>query len=420
MRRVLQVILGLTVAVAGFALQPVPRAEASGHQGAISWTVDHDAKTITVRAKLQVYPACSEDFHSCTVSQLVAERVRIEILRVWNAGYTYRCYELAFDVDVTLGTSRFAIDDDRIGVGIDESPVPIRSWVMASGLSNPFRSDAWQSNDPADRINPDNAWLLPSTWRRVGTHEDRRDTTYAHEFGHILGLDDTYRDTAGGSEPIPGAPVDLMAQAGNPTIAQETIDRLVERNRDRLFDAEGNRVELEDLRCEYRIVAETVQATTQPGLNPFALEARFEVFVEPEDDEATSYRGTGTVSINQAGGAVPRGACPPAEHVKNVDAVVRVEDDRMLLEFAFGSIPARLECADLVPWSYVMPVVGGYTVVNRAAWVLAIPASGGTAQEGYTFDGATLDHDCGPNAFQPTSHHGDFTICTWHVEVSGG
>jgi hypothetical protein len=77
---------------------------------------------------------------------------------------------------------------------------------------------------------------------------------YAHEVGHLLGLDDAYhdvKDPATGkihSVTNTGAPDDLMS-ANKLTIDQSTIDRVVERNRNNLRDTKGQSVALEDLVC---------------------------------------------------------------------------------------------------------------------------------------------------------------------------
>jgi hypothetical protein len=119
----------------------------------------------------------------------------------------------------------------------------VRSYVESSFGSLSF-SDHWQSNDPADRFVPDNGLLVPTTWGYPPAHPH----TYAHEFGHVLGLDDQYVE--GTWEPKPGAPSDLMWSSNTRFIDQSTVNRVVERNSDRLYDSGGKQLSLDDLTCE--------------------------------------------------------------------------------------------------------------------------------------------------------------------------
>jgi len=141
--------------------------------------------------------------------------------------------------------NRFTVDNDRIGARVDRSSTEVRSHVKPTIGSIPtLLQDNWESNDPADRTEPDNASLNPTEFGYPPMNRH----TYAHEFGHILGLHDTYVE--GSWEPKPGAPVDLMSRSSMNFIDQSTIDRVVERNRDRLKDTKGNPVDLDDLTCE--------------------------------------------------------------------------------------------------------------------------------------------------------------------------
>jgi hypothetical protein len=65
--------------------------------------------------------------------------------------------------------------------------------------------------------------------------------TYAHEFGHVLGLDDGYAEIDGVTQDRPGAPHDLMSTGmwESNYIAQETVDKLMNRAG----------VDKDDLRC---------------------------------------------------------------------------------------------------------------------------------------------------------------------------
>jgi hypothetical protein len=237
-------------------LLPPPTAEGSAPVGFITWTVNHRTRTITATVKLAIYgESCASlgGGSACASLEKIGRDIRTDIESVWNKGdqyHRYHCYRLVFQVDVEVVDSRFDVPADRVGIRIDRSTQPIRSGVSFT-LESHVRSDAldnYLSNDPADRIEPDNPIYEPSelAYPRYSLH------TYAHEFGHILGLDDYYD---GRGELRPGAPADLMFNQGIATISQETIDRVVERNRDRLVDTEGRRVELDDLNCNRRYKA---------------------------------------------------------------------------------------------------------------------------------------------------------------------
>lgn len=245
--------LGAALLAASLIFVPASTAKAEP-AGSITWTVDHDRKTITVSVQLYVYSACSafegNEFHplsrACAggrgqVTQDLANRIKKQIEAIWNKPYHYRCYRLIIIVNIQIGTDAQHIPGDRIAIRIDPSAVAIRSYVQGHGPSG-----KWNSNDPADRFDPSNdgSWG-GSIWDDTPYAPT---TTWAHEFGHILGLDDYYQE--GNGQPKPGAPIDLMTASGLTTISQETIDRVVERNQDHLVDKDGARVDLKDLRCD--------------------------------------------------------------------------------------------------------------------------------------------------------------------------
>ena len=152
-----------------------PRVVMAGEPlGAVTWVVDQKAKTITVTARLQIYSGCSGALSSDStkakaracrgvssqVTPFLASKIKSQIESVWNKGYHYKCYRLIFVVDVTLARDRQHLSADRLGVRIDRSPTDISSWVDAGGSNN---TEKWQSNDPADRIVPENG-ASQSTW----------------------------------------------------------------------------------------------------------------------------------------------------------------------------------------------------------------------------------------------------------------
>jgi hypothetical protein len=265
-RRLVALVLGLALLAGSAPARPV----AAQVPGAITWTVDHTAKTITVLARLQIYSGCSgnpygesgEQARACSgvssqVTQFLALKIKAQIEAIWNKPYMYRCYKLIFIVDITLAPDAAHLDSDRIGVMIDPSFAGIRDFVRPEE-----HSANWNSNDPADKIVPQHEG---TTWGEASQLDAY--PTYAHEFGHILGLSDAYHDEVGAdgktiSVPNPGAPDDLMS-TGKGRISQETIDRLVERNG----------IHEKDLKCA--CVNPSPPTTDRSSTGPIAAVARF-------------------------------------------------------------------------------------------------------------------------------------------------
>jgi hypothetical protein len=253
----------LIVMLFGAAVAPAADARIAG---AVTWTVDQSKKTITVVAQLTLYSGCSGGHgtepkanlaRACTgtppkVTPDVAAQIKARIERVWNHNYRYRCYKLIFIVDINTVPDPDLIADGRIGIRIDPSPVALRSWVH----TNSNDKANWGSNDPADRLEPENGGN-ESTWFSQELHNGIE--TFAHEFGHVLGLHDYYFDAPdedGNVEAVkyPLAPDDLMANAKS-KISQETINRVLERNSDNLVDTKGNKLGLDDLVCDPGFIA---------------------------------------------------------------------------------------------------------------------------------------------------------------------
>jgi hypothetical protein len=246
-----RILLAVALAIATIApLAPAPVVAAP--TAVVTWTVDHKHKTITVSVRLAIFvssctPSKSADC-SATDAKIAAD-IRTDIESVWNpkaGSYHYKCYKLIVQVDVAVVGDRFAVPGNSHGILIDRSGEGARSETtntLVSGVVSKF-TDNYLSNDPADRLEPSNNLAFPSEWSypRIAAH------SYAHEFGHVIGLDDYYEE--GTFNARPGAPTDIMTDSNRATITQETINRAVERSRDRLVDTSGKPVELKDLVCD--------------------------------------------------------------------------------------------------------------------------------------------------------------------------
>ena len=270
-----------------------PQQAVAAPGGSITWTVDHAAKTITVNVQLEIYSGCGGNprggaagkaaacaYVRSQVTTFLAQKIQMQIESIWNKPYYYRCYKLIVHVDVKLGTDGSHIDADRIGVQIDPSPAGIRSFVSAETNN----SANYNSDSPADKIDPTNGGANPTSW---GEEAQGSKSTYAHEFGHVIGLSDTYKDVTDSkgqlvSEPYPDAPTDLMSTFDATNIAPATINRVVRRNFPVMHDTAGKAVSDADLKCDVML---TIDGLLHQEIGAGALSTAYDLYVTPEPDE---------------------------------------------------------------------------------------------------------------------------------------
>lgn len=254
MKRFVGVVLVVAALVGSTPSAPVA---AITTPSAVEWGLPHHpSKTITVKVRLLLYPVCHEQglfggelvewrrglpwaASRCPVTQATADAIRDAILQVWK-GQVFRCYTLIFDIDIQIdnNSSRFTVEpSDRIAVRVGAMPTDFRSGVATTGRRGPR---AWESEAPEGRLTPVNDRNTPSTWS-YPTSAGTEGWGYAHEFGHILGLHDSYDEATG--LPYANAPDDVMASQGNAHIDQRTINRLAKRAG----------IVSEDLKCDYKI-----------------------------------------------------------------------------------------------------------------------------------------------------------------------
>jgi hypothetical protein len=316
-RRILALALAIGVVLLA-PLPPVARA-ATPNPGAVTFTVDHRAKTITVNIKLTVYPGCSgeegddEQRRACAsaggqITQFLLDKIKRDIEKVWNNDNYYRCYKLIVVVDVERGTARKKVAKGRVAVRIDPSAAGIRSFVDNSGAVG---NGEWRSNDPRDRVEPTNDGADETTW----SESAQSGSTYAHEAGHVMGLDDTYIDVKGAdgktrSVPRPGSPLDVM-NGSNWSVAPETMSLLIERNRDRLVDKAGKKVDIKDLRCDFTLEVDLLMRGTNPAFKgKITAHGKIDMHVVggqlPLGNDWIPYEGTGTLTY----AVEPIGAAP--------------------------------------------------------------------------------------------------------------
>lgn len=248
--RVLGAVLAALVAIGTPLATPTADAVSKG----VTWKIDHTDKSITATIKLTLQRACTPDLRwvkeggthapCAEVPATAAKEIKEAIEKVWNSGHRYYCYDIVVTVEVTVDNSEAAKDTpDRLTVRTDSSPAGIRSHV--SGLRSVSAKSDGTGNTPNDELRADNFGPRSSTWG----HPPTAATTYAHEAGHVLGLDDGYEDVKDAKGKVVGSKVrtgharDLMSESGNTSIDKSTIRRMVER--------QG--FKKTDLRCNYKV-----------------------------------------------------------------------------------------------------------------------------------------------------------------------
>jgi len=279
MTAIRRLAVAAAVVLAG-SLLPGP---AVAFQVPVNPTIDHAAKTITFEGKLFLYPFVSCKYFFCEVTDKIVQDAKADIEAVWN-GYKFRCYTVVIKANVSRG-KHFEIPADAVGVRIDRTTEGFRSEVSTEGGSS------WNSSDPSARSMPTNEG---STW---GVNQDGATLhahSYAHEFGHVLGLSDGYVTDAGGTHDRPGAPHDVMStgQDDDSGVSQETIDRLVHRAG----------IKDSDVRCDLGWEVRITWTDTYDGI-PDTMTFDGVVDTVPLGDEyvGISLIGKGTVSGSRSG-----------------------------------------------------------------------------------------------------------------------
>ncbi len=198
---------------------------------AVIWTVDKAAKTITVEVHLAFFTnARIPDGRADTVSSRIAS-IQADIMAAWD-GVLFKCYTVHVKLVVRQVDNVDAVRDDEVPVELDASIYPIGdrmvfergngNGVQRSYVQPDSSTDDYLSEDASDAVHPvTGPQAKHSTW-----HMFESSRTYAHEFGHILGLDDSYIDDRSG-QTRPGAVNDLMSYRNR--IDETTITRVIRR-----------------------------------------------------------------------------------------------------------------------------------------------------------------------------------------------
>jgi hypothetical protein len=220
----------------------------------VTWSLDQQAKVIRAELHLLLIPTCEPEETGeevdilnptrCRLSDDIAAAVEANIEKVWN-GHAYRCYDVVVDAIVRVSNDpRQTTGTDELIVRIDQSTAGFRSRVLGFGTPG----SAWNSNDPADRLQPGNDAAEMSTWAYPPMGEANANR-YAHEAGHAMGLEDGYEDSVDAegdtvSRIRSDAPEDIMSSQRNSNVDPRTMALLVERS---------NQIFPDDIECDYRI-----------------------------------------------------------------------------------------------------------------------------------------------------------------------
>jgi hypothetical protein len=187
---------------------------------------DYPAKKIVITIRIDFYllRIRVEDRRSTPEERQRAKEIADGIVRDWN-GHKFKCFDVVLVLDWRFVESRERFRDNALDVALRTEPGH-RSHVLRAGDgAGRLLSDA-----PDDRFVPGtvkgprpldtqggSVWSL---WKTPAQ-------TYAHEVGHILGLDDGYRDDG---TRVPDHPKDIMWSSWQGHIMPETITKLIRRS----------------------------------------------------------------------------------------------------------------------------------------------------------------------------------------------
>ena len=140
--------------------------------------IDHNSRTVTVTANIFILPKRG-------VGTNVAQYMQSSIVNAWDKGWTYTTedgtqYAVKFNVNVRIKGYKETIDFNGINNYITVVDEEITSETTNAKIG------IWAKGTPDNN-------------------------SAAHEFGHILGLDDKYNRDSNDHEPLPGWKTNLMA-----------------------------------------------------------------------------------------------------------------------------------------------------------------------------------------------------------------
>ena len=202
----------------------------------VDWKVDHEKREITATVRVEFWSRSTSQF-VLKVGRLFMPVIEGAVERAWS-GHKFRCYTVKIDVKASGVATKPTSDPKVIDIEL-RGGAYFRSFIISGG------TDAQNSEKPEDAAIPvhsDQDHLRSAFWIPMSEKgpEGFDSRAYAHEFGHVMGLDDNYEETGGIR---PGALDDIMNDHRH-GVKPETIQKLVRRS---------GKVKEDELRCGWEL-----------------------------------------------------------------------------------------------------------------------------------------------------------------------
>lgn len=156
--------------------------------------IDKKKKTITIKTNIYI--------HGKGASKDLAKKMQKDIMKNWDNGLTYKSnqatYKVKFDVKVIYNQNRpFAVGPGNNRISVYDAKKSAQPGTASFVRAITGHSGKWRGNEPSPA---------------------------PHEFGHLVGLDDRYKD----EEALPGWEGNIMAErAGEGVVEQRNINEMI-------------------------------------------------------------------------------------------------------------------------------------------------------------------------------------------------
>ena len=233
--------IGLILAaflVAGAVSAPSALHAVSSDPDAVHWKADYDNQTITVDLNLDFWMDCAAVTfapHPASCAGFISPRVSQvadAITGAWN-GHYFKCFKFILQLHARAVETQADVASDAVGIEFrNDMAADNQAFSTTHHKIDPL------SNDPSHHQVPLNDPADPSHWALMSDP-----STYIHETGHLLGLDDNYDENdPGNGYLLKGAVPDAMYGNGphKAEVSQDMIDRVVIRS---------NKVEVSKVKC---------------------------------------------------------------------------------------------------------------------------------------------------------------------------
>lgn len=203
--------------------EPTPAGAASD---AVTWSVDHVKRVITVHARLTfllvAYPGTSLTLaDEIKEADRAVQAIVAAIKSVWE-GQLYKCYSLHLDITTAIANNPGGFSDDSVSIVLLHTRTPmVNDQSLVPTAIKPVKP---LSDDPADARPPvtgSSPFFRSSVWAYADSPAH-----YGALFGQVTGLDPTYTRRGGA---VSGAPGDVMNGSGA-GVSPATMTRLIRRS----------------------------------------------------------------------------------------------------------------------------------------------------------------------------------------------